>query len=160
MKSCLTQIIAAGALSLSALPAFSQAQSWQTQCSATSRTAPLECSATHTVFVQESGQVLFQLSFDSREGRDGFGLRIRSALGLYLPAGLTIDADGNTVLSVELLRCTAEGCVAASDLTEDQLEQLQQADELGITFAPAPQEQARVPLPGGNLADALTLISE
>lgn len=160
MLSMARKVLAASVLTALALPAFAQGAAWQTQCTSTSRTAPLECSATHTVFVQESGQVLFQVSFDSREGRDGFGLRIRSALGLYLPAGLTIDADGDTVLSVELLRCTAEGCVAASDLTEDQLEQLQQADELGITFAPAPQEQARVPLPGGNLADALTLISE
>lgn len=143
------------------LPTLSYAQGvyWETQCRSTSRTAPLACSATHSVFVQETGQLLLRVAFESRDGQAEYSLVILSALGFFLPNGIDLIADDELVAELEIQRCGAEGCFAATQLTQAQAEKMYQASSLKAQFSPSPQETAIVVLPVQGLADSLQLIT-
>lgn len=141
------------------LGAWAQTSYWETQCRASSRTAPLACSAAHSVLVQDTGQLLFRVTFETRDGQPGYGVVILSPLGIYLPNGLALVADDEPIVEMDVQRCGSDGCLAGAELTQAQAQTMYQASSLQVRFSPSPQETVLVDLPAAGLADALQLIA-
>ena len=102
----------------------------------------------HTVTVQETGQVLFNLTLRAALASDKAPyLDVVAPLGFFLPAGLDLSIDGKALINLPVQRCDAKGCYAGSVLNEEQLEMLQDNDIMNISFSPQREQVAEVAVP-------------
>ena len=142
--------------------ALSQEQDsrWATNCISAGRGTPLQCSMNHRVSVQETGQVLFNVTVRiPLEAGQAPYLDVVGPLGFYLVDGLTMTVGTRPFAKLPIVRCDANGCYAGAVLSADQLNQLKQGDALRIGFAPkaVPGAQVDVPLTGFTAAfDTIT----
>lgn len=130
--------------------AYSQEQDsrWATNCISVGRDTPLQCSMNHRVSVQETGQVLFNVTVRvPLEAGQAPYLDIVGPLGFYLVDGLTMTVGTRPFAKLPIVRCDANGCYAGAVLSADQLNQLKQGDALRIGFAPNAGQGAQVDVP-------------
>jgi len=130
--------------------AYSQEQDsrWATNCISVGRDTPLQCSMNHRVSVQETGQVLFNVTVRvPLEAGQAPYLDIVGPLGFYLVDGLTMTVGTRPFTKLPVVRCDANGCYAGAVLSADQLNQLKQGDALRIGFAPKAGQGAQVDVP-------------
>ena len=130
--------------------AYSQEQDsrWATNCISVGRDTPLQCSMNHRVSVQETGQVLFNVTVRvPLEAGQAPYLDIVGPLGFYLVDSLTMTVGTRPFAKMPIVRCDANGCYAGAVLSADQLNQLKQGDALRIGFAPKAGQDAQVDVP-------------
>ena len=130
--------------------AYSQEQDsrWATNCISVGRDTPLQCSMNYRVSVQETGQVLFNVTVRvPLEAGQAPYLDIVGPLGFYLVDGLTMTVGTRPFAKLPIVRCDANGCYAGAVLSVDQLNQLKQGDALRIGFAPKAGQGAQVDVP-------------
>ena len=142
--------------------AYSQEQdsSWATSCISVGRDTPLQCSMNHRVSVQETGQVLFNVTVRSPlEAGQAPYLDIVGPLGFYLVDGLTMTVGTRPFATLPIVRCDANGCYAGAVLSADQLNQLKQGDALRISFAPKAGQGAQVDVPLAGFTAAFNSIT-
>ena len=142
--------------------AYSQEQDsrWATNCISVGRDTPLQCSMNHRVSVQETGQVLFNVTVRvPLEAGQAPYLDIVGPLGFYLVGGLTMAVGTRPFAKVPVVRCDANGCYAGAVLSADQLNQLKQGDALRISFAPNAGQEAQVDIPLNGFTAAFDSIT-
>ena len=130
--------------------AYSQEQDsrWATNCISVGRDTPLQCSMNYRISVQETGQVLFNVTVRvPLEAGQAPYLDIVGPLGFYLVDGLTMTVGTRPFAKLPVERCDANGCYAGAVLSADQLNQLKQGDALRIGFAPKAGQGAQVDVP-------------
>ena len=99
----------------------------------------------HRVYVQETGQVLFNVTVRvPLEAGQAPYLDIVGPLGFYLVDGLTMTVGTRPFAKLPIVRCDANGCYAGAVLSADQLKQ---GDALRIGFAPKAGQGAQVDVP-------------
>ena len=114
----------------------------------------------HRVSVQETGQVLFNVTVRSplEAGQTPY-LDIVGPLGFYLVDGLTMTVGTRPFAKLPIVRCDANGCYAGAVLSADQLNQLKQGDALRISFAPKAGQGAQVDVPLAGFTAAFNSIN-
>ena len=146
----MTKVAALVVATFSSFAAYSQEQDsrWATNCISVGRDTPLQCSMNHRVSVQETGQVLFNVTVRvPLEAGQAPYLDIVGPLGFYLVDGLTMTVGTRPFAKLPIVRCDANGCYAGAVLSADQLNQLKQGDALRIGFAPKAGQGAQVDVP-------------
>lgn len=155
-------IIGFGAVSLfGADSAFAQqASAWATQCISTSRESPVDCVAVHQIRT-ETNQVVFEITFSTRQGQSGGTLNLRAPLGFYLPDGVQLVDPSQNLQDFTIDRCASDGCFASVDMDADALGAISQANELTLQFkAQKDATVTSIQIPVTGLSDALSLISQ
>ena len=130
--------------------AYSQEQDsrWATNCISVGRDTPLQCSMNYRISVQETGQVLFNVTVRvPLEAGQAPYLDIVGPLGFYLVDGLTMTVGTRPFAKLPIVRCDANGCYAGAVLSADQLNQLKQGDALKITFSPKAGHSGEIEVP-------------
>ncbi|WP_085306998.1 invasion associated locus B family protein [Planktotalea arctica] len=143
----LAAFLAASALH-SAVIAQEQASPWGTSCISLGRDTAPQCSMNHAVFIEQTGQVLFNVTvrIPIDAGQEPY-LDIVAPLGFYLVGGLTMTVATAPFAKLPIVRCDANGCYAGVVLSKDQLNQLKQGETLSIMFAPKAGQSAQVDVP-------------
>lgn len=65
-------------------------------------------------------------------------------LGLYLPAGVAYQVEGQAQKPLVLQRCIAEGCIAAAELDEAMLGHMRKGKSMSLGFKGDPNGQTLV----------------
>jgi invasion protein IalB len=130
------------------------AQGWIPKCVSSSRRSPVECSVEETLVMANTGQpvssVVVQMPANAREPV----LTIRVPVGLYLPAGVTIQIDEQKPEPVPLLTCDLQGCFAQMTLNPNMIAALKGGKKLSVSFQNMAKANVVLPFPLGNFADA------
>lgn len=140
-------------------PAASQApEAWSSRCTSGARTGEPDCAVEQRVVLRETGQMLASVTVrvppDTREPV----MMVRIPLGLFLPAGLSYSVDGSGEEKLELQTCDAQGCYAASTISDDLLQSLKAGEELSLTFQNLQKETISVPVSLAGFTAAFTKI--
>ena len=153
-------VLVTAAFVTSGLQAQDQQKSkWSTNCVSYDRNSPAQCSMNHVVTVQETGQVLFNVTLRvaKTKGQMPF-LDIIAPLGFFLPRGLSLSVDGNELFNLPIQRCDNKGCFAGVVLSSEQLGLLEDGDSLAVTFSPNMDQSAEVKVPLTGFTDSYAKI--
>jgi invasion protein IalB len=107
---------------------------WSSTCSATARNLPLECALEQRAFVRQSGQLIAMFTIRVPADTKKPVAMIRAPLGLFLPAGITVDVDGDMAQNYPLQTCNANGCYAGFPVTDQMLSRMLNGGKLNVIF--------------------------
>jgi invasion protein IalB len=130
-----------------AQPAAQPAQQpWATQCSATSRKAPLNCTMEQQVVVRETGRPIARISIQvgAAEPRKPAVL-LHVPLSLSIGAGITMQIDEAEPLKFDVQTCDANGCYAGSPMTDEMIASLKRGQTLKVGFQGVNREPVSIP---------------
>ncbi|MFT6914987.1 MAG: invasion protein IalB [Motiliproteus sp.] len=107
---------------------------WLFECQALAANKT-NCVLSQTLINNESKQRVLRLAISN--SKDGTGLRLVSImpLGIYLPAGVTVNTERGVAIPMMLKSCTQQGCIATSVLTAENIEAIQSEKELSVVFS-------------------------
>ena len=123
---------------------------WSSQCSAVGRSEKLDCTVVQRLFVKDTGQLIGSVTVrvpaDAKEPM----MMIQTPVGLFLPAGVSIDVDDKNQQQLELQTCDANGCYAGSTVSDDLLKSMLKGKQFNIKFQSLKKKQIdlRVSLAG------------
>lgn len=153
-------LVAAASVSPSIAPAQDQQQGvWATSCVSYQRNSPAQCNMNHVVTVQETGQVLFNVTLRVAitDDQPPF-LDIIGPLGFYLPNGVTLSVDGVELFNLPIQRCDTNGCFAGVVVSDEDMAQLEAGNALTMRFSPKPDQDAEVDISLAGFTTAYNLI--
>jgi invasion protein IalB len=127
---------------------------WVSKCVSESRQSPVDCSIEQTVVLTNTGQlvasVLVRVPTDTRQPV----MMIQVPVGLYLPAGLSLQIDDGKAQPVPLQTCDLKGCYAGMQVSPELIAALKAGKRLTMTFQNMAKTNVAVPLALDNFADA------
>ncbi|WP_162918951.1 invasion associated locus B family protein [Taklimakanibacter deserti] len=107
---------------------------WSSTCSAAARNLPLECALEQRAFVRQSGQLIGMVTIRVPSDTKKPVAMIQAPLGLFLPAGITVDVDGDMAQNYPLQTCNANGCYAGFPITDQLLNRMFNGGKLNVIF--------------------------
>jgi invasion protein IalB len=127
---------------------------WASRCTSESRQSPVECAMEQTVVLTSSGQLLasFVLRFPANT-REPL-MMVQVPVGLFLPAGLSLQVDENKPVTLALQTCDLKGCYAGAPVPADMLNAMKSGKRLLVTFQNMAKENVGVPLSLENFSEA------
>jgi invasion protein IalB len=81
-------------------------------------------------------------------------MMIHLPLGLFLPAGVTIQLEKQKPERLEVQTCDPKGCYAGSAVSDKMLEDMKRSERLTITFHNLTKNTINVPVPSKGFAAA------
>src|SRR5262245_441266 len=127
---------------------------WVAKCVSESRQSPVECSMEQTLSLPNTGQlvasVLVRVPADTHQPV----MMIQLPVGLYIPAGLSLQIDDGKAQPVPLQTCDLKGCYAGMQVSQELLTSLKSGKRLTMTFQNMAKNNVTVPIPLGNFTDA------
>jgi invasion protein IalB len=107
---------------------------WSSSCSAAARNLPLECAVEQRAFVRQSGKLIGMITVRIPADTKKPVAMIQAPLGLFLPAGITVDVDGDMAQNYPLQTCNINGCYAGFPITDQMLNRMFNGGKLNIIF--------------------------
>src|SRR5262245_20509506 len=127
---------------------------WAARCVSESRQSPIECSIEQTLVLPNTGQlvasVLVRVPSDTHQPV----MMIQLPVGIYLPAGLSLQIDDGKAQPVPLQTCDLKGCYAGMQVSQELLASFKSGKRLTMTFQNMAKNNVTVPIPLGNFTDA------
>jgi invasion protein IalB len=129
-----------------------QKPTWMVNC--TNVPGGFDCRASQTLLAQNSGQRILTLVIRTTPNSKKPIMMIQGPLGIYLPAGLTlqIGKDAGKVLPLE--SCDQAGCLTEYAVTEAEIEAMRGGADLTITVRDLKKKPVTLKVPGLGFADA------
>ncbi|MGE0005105.1 MAG: invasion associated locus B family protein [Parvibaculaceae bacterium] len=107
---------------------------WSSTCSSGGRALPLECAIEQRAFVRETGQLIGLITIRVPADTKKPVAMIQAPLGLFIPAGITVDVDGDMAQNYPLQTCNANGCYAGFPITDQLLARMLNGGKLNVIF--------------------------
>jgi invasion protein IalB len=107
---------------------------WSSSCSSAGRGLPLECALEQRAFVQKTGQLIGMLTIRVPADTKKPVAMIQAPLGLFLPAGITVDIDGDMAQNYPLQTCNSNGCYAGFPITDQLLARMLNGGKFNVIF--------------------------
>ncbi len=130
-----------------AADATGQAPLWPSRCVADSRGSAVDCTIEQRAFVQNTGQLVAAVTVRVPADTGKPVLMVQTALGLFLPAGVTLGVDGSDPVKFDLQTCDANGCYAGAPLSDELLSAMERGEKLNVAFQNLKKQTISVPLP-------------
>ncbi len=127
---------------------------WSSKCTSESRETAVECSIEQTVVVAGSGQFLASVVIRIATDTHQPVMMIQVPVGLYLPAGLTLQIDDEKPEPVALQTCDLKGCYAGMPVAAEMIAAMKAGKLFKITLQNMAKKNISVPLSLANFADA------
>jgi invasion protein IalB len=112
----------------------------------TSSAAGLDCSASQSLFIKETGQRLLSVALRIPADTRKPVLMLQVPLGIYLPAGVTLQIGKDAARKVALQSCDQNGCLAEYPITAAEIDAMLKGADLSITVQNLKQEPITVPV--------------
>jgi invasion protein IalB len=157
------------ALVFGTLPAYSQAtkktedapprnvevpaQGWSVNCA--NGAQGLVCSATQSVRVGQSGQLLVATSVLKAAGPAPHSMSVILPHGLYLPAGASVQIDAEPIQALVVETCDQRGCYATMPITDKALAAMRTGKMLTVAFQNLSKNNMKVQLPLAGFPEAI-----
>ena len=130
---------------------------WSKICS--SGEAGESCHISQTVNQNNGQGRLFQTSIGYLEDASSPVVFLTAPLGIFLPRGITLELSEDTLLSVAVQRCDANGCLAVTTIDPTFLERMQNAKAGNLVFGGSAEQNIAVPLSLDGFNEALASIA-
>jgi invasion protein IalB len=85
-------------------------------------------------------------------------MMIQTPIGLYLPAGLSLQIDNGKAMPIPLDTCGPQGCFAEMQISPDLLSALKAGKRLSITYQNSAKNNVVVPLVLDNFGESFQKI--
>ena len=127
---------------------------WSSKCESDSRQTAVECSVEQTVVVAGSGQLLASVIVRVPAATREPVMTIQTPMGLYLPAGLTLQVDDDKPLSLALQTCDLKGCYAQMPVSAEMISAMKTGKLFKVGLQNMAKENITIPLTLRNFAEA------
>jgi len=127
---------------------------WVSRCVSDSRQSAVECSIEQTATLSNSGQLLASVVIRVPADTHQPVMMVQVPVGLYLPAGLSLQIDDGKPQPLVLQTCDLKGCYAGAPFSTDLLDAMKAGKRLVVTFQNLAKESINVPLTLDNFAEA------
>lgn len=107
---------------------------WSSSCSASARNLPLECAIEQRAFLRQSGRLIAMITIRVPSDTKKPVAMIQAPMGLFLPAGMTVDIDGDMAQNYPFQTCNNKGCFVGFPVTDKMLNGMFTGDKLNIIF--------------------------
>ncbi len=127
---------------------------WVSRCASEARQGTLECVVEQTAVLQKTGQLVAAVSIRVPADTHQPSLAVQIPVGLFLPAGVTLQIDEKKPLNLTLQTCDLKGCYAATPISPELLADLKAGKKLAVSFQNLTKENISVPLQLANFSQA------
>jgi invasion protein IalB len=135
-----------------------QSIAWSSTCSSTGRGLPLECALEQRAFVRESGQLVGVVTIKVPGDTKKPVAMIQVPLGLFLPAGITVNIDGDMARNQSLQTCNANGCYAGFPVSDQLLKLMLNGEKLNVIFQYLDKKPVTLPMSLAGFSEAYARI--
>jgi invasion protein IalB len=121
--------------------------SWSTRCVAEERSSQLDCTIEQRVIVTNTGQLVASVQIRVPSDTKKPVMMIQGPLGLFVPAGITVDVNGGHAQKLDIQTCEAQGCYAGSPVPDAFLAAMMKEPKLNLTFQGMNKQPINLSLP-------------
>jgi invasion protein IalB len=127
---------------------------WTSRCVSEARNSNVECVVEQSAVVTKTGQLLADVTV--RVPADTYHpvMLIQLPVGLYLPAGVTVQIDDGKPQQITLQTCDLKGCYGAEPLADDVLAAMKSGKKFAVSFQNTAKETVVIPFGLSNFAEA------
>jgi invasion protein IalB len=118
---------------------------WVHHC--TGKSLNQECKVEHTISLGKNGQRLISVIVRVSPGASQPGLMLHLPVGLYLPAGVTVQLEGQEPEQFRVQTCDLQGCYAGTGVSTSMLSALNSGRHLTVAFQNMSRTRIKVPVP-------------
>lgn len=132
--------------------AANQAPGWIARCFSPARQSPLECTLEQQVVVQQTGQQISFVSIRVPGDTKQPVMMIQLPLGLFLPAGLTLQIDEGKGQVIAIQSCDQRACYVGMPVTPELLDSLKKGQRLNLGMQSMNREPVTIAHPLNDFA--------
>jgi len=125
---------------------------WMVNC--TNVPGGFDCRASQTLYVKKTGQRLLTLVVRTAPDAKKPVMLIQVPLGIYLPAGVTVQIGKEAGKGLPLQSCNQEGCLTEYSVTDAELATKQQDSDLTVLVQDLNKKPVTLSVPGLGFAAA------
>jgi invasion protein IalB len=129
------------------------AQGWSVNCA--NGAQGLVCSATQSVRVGQTGQLLVATSVSKATGAASHAMSVVLPHGLFLPAGASVQIDAEPTQALVVETCDQRGCYATTPISDKALAAMRTGKMLTVAFQNMSKNNVKVQLPLAGFPDAI-----
>ena len=129
-----------------------QAPGWTARCFSPARQSPLECTLEQQVIVQQTGQQISFVSIRVPGDTKQPVMMVQLPLGLFLPAGLTLQVDEGKGQVVAIQSCDQRACYVGMPVTPEMLDSMKKGQRLSLGMQSMNREPVTIAHPLGDFA--------
>ena len=129
---------------------------WVVNC--TSIQSGLDCRAAQSLFIKETGQRLLSVALRVPPDTKKPVLLLQMPLGIYLPAGVSLQFGKDAARKIALQSCDQNGCFAEYAITDAEIGTMLKGGDLTLTMQNLKQAPISVQIPAVGLSAAYAKI--
>jgi len=127
---------------------------WISRCASTSRKTVPQCAIEQTAVLTKTGQLMASVSVRIPANSTKPVLMIHVPVGLYLPAGISLQVDDLPQTHFTVQTCDLKGCYAGEQLSDQLLNAMKSGTKLLVIFQNLQKKSISVPLTLGDFDEA------
>jgi invasion protein IalB len=127
---------------------------WTARCSSEGRTATLDCVVEQSAVMTQTGQLLLAITVRVPADTRRPVMMIHGPVGLFLPAGMSIQIDTAKPQQIALQTCDQRGCYAGMQVPAEMIAAMKSGKRFAVSFQNMAKENISVPFSLENFADA------
>lgn len=109
-------------------------EAWATNCTSPARGQPQDCVMEQRAIASETGQAIAQITIRVPQDTKKPVTMVQVPLGMFLPAGLSVDVDGTLSQIFPFQTCNNGGCFVGFPIPDAMLKAMFNGNKLNITF--------------------------
>jgi invasion protein IalB len=129
-----------------------QQPTWSMNCA--NRNGGLDCRAVQSLFMKSTGRRLLSVVVHVPPDTKKPELLLQLPLGIYLPAGASLQIGKDEAKTVPFKSCDQFGCLAEYAITEAEIAALSNGQDLKLTMVNLQNEPITLTVPSLGFADA------
>jgi invasion protein IalB len=127
---------------------------WVSRCVSDGRIGTPDCAVEQSAVVTQTGQLLASVTVRVPADTRHPVIMIQLPVGLFLPAGVTIQVDEGKPQQISLQTCDLKGCYGGAPLTDETLAAMKAGKRFAVSFQNASKENLTIPFGLANFAEA------
>lgn len=127
---------------------------WETTCTSSGRGTNPDCKIEQTIVVTKTQQRILSVLVRVPAESHTPAMMIHLPLGLFLPAGITLQLDQQMSLQLNVQTCDANGCYSGTPISENMLTAMKTGKHLTVSFQSLAKQTMSVPVPLVGFAEA------
>ena len=130
------------------------AGNWSSRCVSESRGGQTECVVEQNAVITNTGQLVASVTVRLPAGATEPVMMVQVPVGLFVPAGITLQIDSAKAETLPIQTCDLKGCFAAQPLTADRLNAMKGGKRLTVAFQNLGRQTISIPFVLETFADA------
>ena len=119
---------------------------WVAQCTSTARDQPVNCFMEQRAVVTETGRLLTKVTVIVLGANRQPVMTVQGPIGAYLPAGVTLDVDGQNKTQLAYETCDRNGCYATTEVSNTLLQAMFAGQVLNVEVQARNRQPIKVPM--------------